>query len=340
MKNMSQDNCQKIKLLKLTELLRQKTDEQNPMTTSAIIKSLGEMGISCDRRTLAKDIALLNEQGFEVMCCQVGKGNGYYIEDRSFSVPEIKILIDAVQAASFITDKKTNELISKIADLGGSHRASILKRNLVCFNTRKHSNESIYYNVDYLEDAICSQKKISFRYFDLGFDGGKVYRREGESYITEPVALIFNEDNYYLIAYSPKYGNTANYRVDRMDKVRVVDEELSEQALALREDVGQYTEQTVKMYSGECENITLEFNRSLVGAVFDRFGEGIKMSDSGSGKCTVTVSVQLSPTFWGWLFQFGEKMRILSPESAIDKYMNQLETVLNSSKQSAANSTN
>lgn len=143
---MVQENWQKYKLLKRLELLRQETDEQNPLSTSMICKKLGEMGISCERRTLTKDIAVLNELGYEVMWVWVGKAKGYYIEDRSFSVPELKILIDAVQAASFITDKKTAELIDKIAELGGSHKAEILKSNMVCFNTRKHSNKSIYYS--------------------------------------------------------------------------------------------------------------------------------------------------------------------------------------------------
>ena len=148
------NNWQKIKLLKLLEMLRQDTDEQHPLPTSEICSRLGAMSISCERRTLYKDIAVLNDQGFEVMWKWVGKEKGYYIEDRSFSVPELKIMIDAIQAARFITEKKTAELIDKIANLGGSHRADILKGNMVCFNTRKHSNESIYYNVGYLEDAI------------------------------------------------------------------------------------------------------------------------------------------------------------------------------------------
>lgn len=140
---MAQENWQKYKLLKLLELLRQETDEQHPLATSALCNRLAEMGISCERRTLTKDIAVLNELGYEVMWNWVGKEKGYCIEDRSFSIPELKILTDAVQAASFITDKKTAELIDKIANLGGTHKADILKSNMVCFNTRKHSNESI-----------------------------------------------------------------------------------------------------------------------------------------------------------------------------------------------------
>lgn len=314
-----QKNCQKIKLLKLVELLKQETDEHHPLTTSEIGGRLGVMGISCDRRTLARDIALLNEQGFEVMRCRVGKENGYYVEDRSFSLPELKILIDAVQAANFITSRKSDELIDKIAALGGSHQADILKDNIVCFNTRKHSNETIYYSVGYLEEAILQKNKVLFRYFDLDEHGEKVYRRDGHHYVVEPVALVFHEDNYYLVAYSAKHDSTANYRVDRMDSVEMIDEPVSQKALALRDDVAGYTERVFKMYGGQPINLVIEFDDRLIGAVYDKFGEGTKMVRTGEQKCMATVKVQISPTFWGWLFQFGKQMRILSPEHLIEE---------------------
>lgn len=319
---MAQENWQKYKLLKLLEMLRQETDEEHPLPTSAICSKLGEMGISCERRTLTKDIAVLNELGYEVMWSWVGKEKGYYIEDRSFTVPEIKILIDAVQAASFITDKKTAELIDKIAELGGSHKADILKSNMVCFNTRKHSNESIYYNVGYIEDALQQQLKLSFRYFDLNENGEKVYRRDRREYIVEPVALVFNEDNYYLMAYSAKYDGTANYRVDRMDRVEIVEEHISEKARELRGGLDDYTEQVFKMYGGQQEDIVLEFDAKLIGVVYDKFGEDTKMIRSSDDKCVATVRVQISPVFWGWLFQFAGQMRILSPDHVIEGYRN------------------
>ena len=319
---MAQDNCQKIKLLKLVELLRQETDEEHPLATMEICRRLDAMGISCERRTLSKDIALLNEQGFEVMWRWVGKEKGYYIEDRSFSIPELKILIDAVQASSFITEKKTAELIAKIADLGGSHRADILKSNMVCFNTRKHSNESIYYNVGFLEDALHQQKKVIFRYYDLNENGEKVYRRDGHRYVVEPVALVFNEDNYYMICYSSRHDNTANYRIDRMDHVEIIEDPISEKALSLREEIGGYTEQVFKMYGGQPVDIVIEFDDKIIGAVYDKFGEDTKMMRSGEGKCIATVKVQLSPVFWGWLFQFAGELKVLSPESVVDEYKN------------------
>ena len=316
---MAQDNCQKIKLLKLLELLRQETDEQHPLTTMDICNRLGAMGISCERRTLSKDVALLNEQGYEVMWRWVGKEKGYYIEDRSFSIPELKILIDAIQASSFITEKKTADLIGKIANLGGSHRAELLQGNMVCFNTRKHSNESIYYNVSSLEDALQHQKKVLFRYFDLDEQGQKVYRREGHRYVVEPVALVFNEDNYYLVVYSSRHDSTANYRVDRMDHVEVLSDAVSEKAISLRGGVAEYTEQAFKMYGGTPTDVVIEFDNQLIGAVYDKFGEDTQMMRSGENKCIATVKMQISPTFWGWLFQFAGLMKVISPDNVIEE---------------------
>lgn len=321
---MARDNRRKVKLLKLIELLRQHTDEQNPMTTSQVGAAMEAMGIHCDRRIIKRDVDSLNEMGYEVMVTSVGHENAYYIADRSFSIPELKILIDAVHASSFITEKKSEELIEKIAALAGSHRAEVLKRNMVCFNTRKHSNEKILYVVDTLEEAILTQKKIIFLYFDLNENGERVYRRDGHHYVVEPIALVFNEDNYYLMCYSARHDSTSNYRVDRMDGVKILADPCCEKAVSLRDEVASYTEQAFKMFGGQLEDVALEFDRSLIGVVYDKFGETVKMIPSGGNKCIATVKVRISPTFWGWLFQFGRKMRILSPESMSETYKKQI----------------
>ncbi len=168
----------------------------------------------------------MNANDMDIIVTKVGKQKAYYTEDRPFFVPELKILVDAVQAASFITEKKTEELVDKIANLGSTNRAETLKSNRVHFNTRKHTNENIYYNMD----ALQRKKKIIFRYFDLNIDGQKCYRREGHHYVAEPVALVYNEDNYYAILYSERHGGTANYRIDRMDSVEVIDDDITEKA--------------------------------------------------------------------------------------------------------------
>ena len=320
---MPEENYQKIKLLKIMEILRQDTDEEHPMTKVELAARLVAMNVSCSPRSLIRDIKLLNEQGYEIMERLIGHEKAYFVCDRSFSVPELKILIDAVQAASFVTNKKTGELIDKIAALGGSHKADILKSNMVYFNTRKHSNEAIYYNVGFLEDAIQQQKKGIFYYFDLNENGEKVYRNGHHHYVVEPIALIFNEDNYYLMVYSSRHNGTANYRVDRMDHVEIIDEDITENALALRDSVDCCTEQMFKMYGGQPVDVVLEFDDKLIGVVYDKFGEDTKMIRAGD-KCIATVKVQISPVFWGWLFQFGRQMIVISPAEVAEEYRSQV----------------
>lgn len=328
---MANENIRKVKLLKLLELLRQNTDEDHPMSTAQIAASLSQMGITFDRRTISQDIITLNELGYEIMSVMRGHDKCYYVEDRSFSIPELKILIDAVHASSFITEKKSEELINKIAALAGTHRAEVLKRNMVCFNTRKHSNERIFYNVDDLEDAILRQKKVLFRYFDLNEKGERVYRRDGHRYVVEPVALVFNEDNYYLTCYSSRHDSTSNYRIDRMDSVQVLDDPCCEKAIALRNQVAEYTEQAFKMFGGQAEDIVLEFDRTLIGVVYDRFGEATQMMNTSDTKCIASVKVQISPVFWGWLFQFAGQMNVLSPAHVVTKYFELVKSVISTS---------
>ena len=324
---MACDNYRKVKLIKLLELLRQNTDMQHPMTNSQVCAAMDEMGIPCDRRIISQDVTVLNELGYEIMVTMIGHEKAYYVEDRNFSLPELKILIDAVHASSFITEKKSAELIEKIAALGGTHRAEVLKRNMVCFNTRKHSNEKILYTIDAIEEAILTQKKVIFLYFDLNENGERIYRRGGHHYVVEPIALVFNEDNYYMTCYSSRHDSTSNYRVDRMDGVKVIEEPCCEKAIALRDEVAAYTEQAFKMFGGQLEDVVLEFDRSLIGVVYDKFGESVKMMPSGEEKIIASVKVRISPTFWGWLFQLGKDMKIISPQHTIDAFRSFMQSI-------------
>ncbi len=317
---------QKIKLLKLIDFLKRETDEENPISRQDLCEKLNSMGIPSNPRTLSLDIALLNESGYEIMSEKRGHEVFFYVSDRTFSVPELKILIDAVEAASFISKKKTAGLTDKIASLGGIHRAELLKRDLVFFNLRKHANETVLYSVDSIADAINRGKAVSFNYFHLDRGADRVYRRdengEKKKYLVEPVALVFFEDNYYLNAYSPKYpGTTANYRIDRIDNVKIDENtDISEEARSFLKGIGDYTGKTFKMYHGETVSVTLEFDEGLVEPVFDKFGEDVGIAGSGDGTLRVTTDVSVSPVFFGWVFQFDGKMRIVSPERVVEEY--------------------
>ncbi len=317
---MRKDNRQKIKLLMLMEILRQESDPEHPLKTAVLCKKLLKLGIKCDRRTLSLDIDVLRDFGFDIAAKMIGHEKGYYYNIRNFSVAELKILIDAIQAASFVTKEKTEDLVSRIAAMGGTRKRDILKSNIVCFNTRKHSNEKIYDNVEVLETALQAKKQASFLYFDKDEKGNVVYRKNKNRYVVEPMALIYNEDNYYLMCYSPKYKGITNYRVDRMLEVEVEDVSVSDGAIMDNSDIAKFTDQAIKMYGGPITDVTIEFDDDLIGAVQDRFGEYVSIVRTSPKKCVASVQLQISPTFWGWIYQFGRKMKILSPEEMVEKY--------------------
>ena len=324
---MSEITTKKLRVVKLLEILQQSTDMEHPIGTNELCGKLAELGIIADRRTVAKDIAVLNEQGYEVMQTKLGKQNAYYIEDRSFSLPELKILIDAVQAASFITEKKSADLISKIAALGGSHQAEILTGNIVHFNTRKHNNEHIYYNVNVLENAIREKKMVSFLYFDLDENLNKAYRKDKAIYEVEPIALVFNNDNYYLMAYDSTTNNEVrNYRVDRMDSVQQLDKGICKSAADKIRTVSKYTEQVFRMYGGRTELVTLQFEKKLIGSIYDKFGEKTNIGKCGD-EYFVAAEVQISPTFWSWLITFKGQMKLTAPDSVIAEYKEWLKDI-------------
>ncbi len=179
---MSRENYQKVKLVCLLQILMKESDEKHPIRTKDLCKRLDDMDIPCDRRTLSQDIDLLNKTGFEVLYYKVGHEKAYYIEDRQFDTAELKIIIDAIQAASFITKKKTVELISRVAGLGGNHKAAILKGSMIQFNTRKHTNESIYYNVSRIHEAIENECRVTYLYYELDENKEKKYHRNKQMY--------------------------------------------------------------------------------------------------------------------------------------------------------------
>ena len=308
-------NPQKIKLLKLYEILRQHTDEDRPLSTNQLCAMLETEGITCDRRTLAEDINILNANGFEVLRRRTRYAMLFYIVDRRFDLAEVKILIDAIQAASFITPQKTKELTDKVASLAGSHKSTVLKGNLVTFNTRKHTNEAIYYTVDTLERALQQKLKASFQYFDLDENGNRVLRKKSERYVVNPIGLVYHEDNYYFVTYHETHEATVNYRVDRMTNVKIEDETVVAIAIALSAELGSYTERVFKMFNGPQATVELQFDRKLIDAVYDKFGEGIEIITGKCGLCKATVEVLISPVFFAWCFQFGKSMKILSPDS-------------------------
>ena len=325
---MANNGTLKMKMLALWEILKQESDYSRPLSTNVLCRKLQERGIPCERKSIATDIALFKEHGYEVHSRIIGKERCYYVVDRSFDKAELKVIIDALQAASFVTPKQTAELTEKIAALGGSHQASILKDSFVHFNTRKHTNESTLYTVNKLEEALLRKCQASFYYFDLNEKHERVYRKEQKLYVVDPAALIFHEDNYYLMCYSTKYQRPTIYRVDRMENVNVVDYPVSPEAQLTEEQIAAYVEQTFKMFSGDPAEVTLRFDDDKIGIIYDKFGENTEIRRIDDSTCEASVTVQISPTFWGWLFQFNGEMQIIDPPELIDTYKALLESAV------------
>lgn len=332
------ENVYKIKLLKLYELLRKETDPEHPISRRNLNDRLIEIGIPSNVRTLSKDIAVLIDGGFEISSKMIDKEKYYYVPEPDFSFSEVKILIDALMAANFIPKKMTKKLVGKVVYLCGNNDGELLESDLIFYNNRKHTNENIMNNVNTIEKAILDMKKVAFYYFDLDANANRVFRNkddgEKKKYYVEPVALLYNEDNYYLMSYSNRHPETTtNYRVDRMDDVEIVfDSNLSDGALDKLNTISQYTEQVFKMYNGNQELVTIEFDKTLLNPVFDKFGEEIKITQKDSETLSVTLEVQVSPTFFGWLSQFSDKMKIVSPIEVKEKYYEHIKRIIDNFK--------
>lgn len=245
---------QKMKLLYLMRILLERTDVDNVMTIKDIISSLAQYDIKAERKSLYSDLESLRQFGLNIESRKT-KTVGYYIDARDFELPELKLLVDAVQSSHFITAKKSTELIKKLSALTSNPQARQLNRQVYIADRPKTINESIYYNIDTIHAAINAGCKITFKYFDYNADKKRIYRKDGEVYRQTPLALCWNDDKYYLICYSSKYDGFTHYRVDRMSQVEVCDEK-AEKPNKKQFNVAEHTKRVFGMYSGELVRAT------------------------------------------------------------------------------------
>ena len=308
---------QRLKLLKIWEILRQETDEAHPMSSVELLKRLEAIDIKCDRRTLYADIQALNESGYKINCNR-RKTNEYFVEHRGFSMAEIQIMMDAVQAASFITEEKTALLVDKIAELAGSRKAEAIKKNVVAFNTVKSRNEDIYGTVATITQALEQGKKIEYLYFDYDTNKRRIYRKENKVYKVNPVATIFSDDKYYLLCYDDKHGNPSHYRIDRMAEVKVSSENITPSKLSDLCSIQKHKKQLFGMFTGEECEVSFEADNSLIDTVLDKFGFDTRLSVRGDHTFSFSATVQLSPVFLSWCCSFGDRLRVTGPCSLIE----------------------
>ena len=323
---MKVDKFVKLKLVKIWEILSQETDEEHPMGTPVLLDKLAELGIPCDRRTLYADIKALNECGYEILCKRA-VSNEYYVKDRRFSIAELRIMMDAVQAAGFISDNKSKEFIDKLSKLAGSRHGEALKENLVSFNNTKTDNEDIYTNVETITAAIQQNKKVKFTYFDYDLSHKRVYRKEGKFYYMNPFALVMDNDNYYFLGCDKFHDNMISFRVDRMEQVQVSRHDKEDLEILKTFDLENYKKQIFGMFSGNVTEVTIQANNELIDAVFDLFGPKTKLSPLNENEFVFTAQVQLSPQFFGWCCSFGDKLKVKAPNSVINELEDYIENL-------------
>ena len=314
----------KLKLLYLADYLTRETDEEHPKTVQDMLAYLEKQGISAERKSVYDDLHLLQLFGMDVQSVKT-KSYGYFLGDRPFQLAELKLLIDAVQASPFLSGRRSMELIEKLEQLASRPQARDLRRQVYVMNRVRTGNERLYYTVDGIHTAINTDRRVRFRYFDWTVDGGKAYRKDGAWYETDPVALCVDR-NYYLVAYDSELGDYRHYRLDRMEGLTVTD--VPRSPLPPGFDLGKYVKSRFDMYKGETVTVTLRFARPLLNAVIDRFGSDAHMRPDGEGWFCLTAPVELGPTFFGWLSQFGDGAQLLSPAPARRAYADQLRRAL------------
>ncbi len=321
---MSRSEKQKLKLLYLKDILTAQTDAAHPLTAQELIDLLEQRGIRAERKSIYSDVEYLREYGMDIMQIK-GPGGGYYLASREFELPELKLLVDAVQSSKFLSEKKSLQLIEKLGTLASRYESGALRRQVVVSGRVKTMNESIYYNVDRLHEAIADNSQISFRYFDWDLRGERRYRPG--RYTASPYALCWDDENYYLIAHSERHGLT-HYRVDKMASITQTG-----QARVLGPDyesldLSGYGKNVFGMFRGTRSTIRLRFENSLSGVVIDRFGRNSLCVPDGPEHFLFTADVVVSPQFYAWLAGLGNRVRIVQPESAAADYQDYLRGIL------------
>ena len=319
----------KPRILYLLRILEQYTDEEHPLTTKQLIDKLqDEYGISAHRTTLSKDIAALQEFGVDIVTVHSTQSK-YFIGSRKFELPELKLLIDAVESSRFITAKKSESLIRKIHTLTSQGQVSKLRRNNYVVDRIKPDNEQIYYIVDTINDAINEGKQISFQYYDYSGLKKKVLKNKGEIYKLSPYKLLWSGDYYYVIGYSEKKGKVINFRVDRIAAAPTI---LSENAIPVPKDfdLENFTKEVFFMFSGDEVEVDLQCDNSLMKTMIDRFGENVKTLAYDMTSFRLITEVSVSPTFFGRVFGFDGKVKILGPKNVKEQYYKMISEAMNS----------
>ena len=288
------------------------------MNTDEIIEKLAEKGINCSRKVLAADIALLNEYGYEVLSFKK-KYHYYFVANRPFDTAEIVLLSDVIKASK-LTPLQKNSIIEKLSGTLCSYQAMLISKNIVSFDKSKFGNSSFIYSVDAIERAINGNKQISFKYFDYDERHCKVYRKGGKRYYANPIIMVWNKDNYYMLCFNNGHDKIVTYRLDKMDAVSVENTERQPHTEYELLNTEQYRKQVFSMCSGELHKVTLTFTKDLLSEVFDRFGDDIRIRPIDETNFSADIIVQISKPLFTWVIGSQGKVKITAPKKVLTEF--------------------
>lgn len=310
---------QKLKLLYLMKIFLEQTDDNHKLTTPELIAKLDNYGISAERKSIYDDVEALRDYGLDIIKEQEGKNHYYYVGSRQFQLPELKLLVDAVQSSKFITEKKSNELIGKLESLVSRHEAKELQHQVYVTGRVKTNNEKIYYSVDKIHAAISNDVKIRFHYFQWNVDKQKELRKDGAWYCISPWALSWDDENYYMVGFDSEGNKIKHYRVDKMLDLELLEEKREGQEHFQKFDMANYAKQVFSMFGGQVQRVTMEFENSLVGVVIDRFGQDVILAKKDENHFTISVEVEVSPQFLSWIIALGKGAKVIAPDAVVQQ---------------------
>lgn len=324
---MARAEKQKLKLLYIAQILLERSDEEHAVTTQELIDALDQYGIRAERKSIYTDIDALIDFGMDIIKVRERPG-GYCLASRQFELAELKLLVDAVQASKFITTRKSEELIRKLETLCGREQARQLHRQVVVANRTKAVNENIYYNVDIIYNAIAANVKIRFQYFEWNVNREMQLRRDGAFYEVSPWLLLWDDENYYLIAFDDRSGEIRHYRVDKMIKIGLLEAAREGKGQFEKLDVAGYSRKTFGMFAGEEETVKLCCDAALTGVIIDRFGTNVALRRIDEKHVRARVEVAVSRQFFGWVTGLGAGVTIEGPEHVVHAYREYLGEIL------------
>lgn len=309
---------QKKRMLYVMKALWEKTDGEHEITTADIIAYLKLYGIGADRKTLYDDIAQLKDFGWDIVTSPGNRG-GHRLVSRNFELSELVLLADAVQSSRFITEKKSEALISKLSGLTSVYEGKRIGRQVHVSGRIKNMEETIFYNVDAIHNAINNDSQISFTYYDWNENKRRVERHGGALYTVSPHALCWDDENYYLVAYDEAAETLKHYRVDKMAGILPTDQKRTGKEKAADFDIGAYSGKLFGMFNGKEAYVTLRCKNNRAGVIIDRFGTTVPFRKADGEHFELTVRVMLSSHFYTWLMNFGDDIVITSPDFAIEE---------------------